>query len=212
MRSADDLTTTARIRDAALALFAEQGFTATTIRQVATAAGVSPALVMHHFGSKDGLREAVDEWFVEALKREENAVLTSGQPVQIAVYIEGHPEYRPIADYLVASLREGGATTDRIFDLMVDVTRDVVTSSVAAGVMRAPADLDATVAILTAYACGGQMLAAQLARHLGGADLLDPDVYQRFSLASFDMFRGGVFTDAAATLLLESPTTEGNPA
>jgi TetR/AcrR family transcriptional regulator, regulator of cefoperazone and chloramphenicol sensitivity len=28
--------------------------------QIAAAAGVSPGLVIHHFGSKDGLREAVD--------------------------------------------------------------------------------------------------------------------------------------------------------
>ena len=30
------------------------------MRQIAAAAGVSPGLVIHHFGSKDGLREAVD--------------------------------------------------------------------------------------------------------------------------------------------------------
>jgi AcrR family transcriptional regulator len=48
------------IRDEALRLFAEWGVDAVTMRQIAAAAGVSPALVVHHFGSKEGLRRAVD--------------------------------------------------------------------------------------------------------------------------------------------------------
>ncbi|RIV37430.1 TetR/AcrR family transcriptional regulator [Micromonospora radicis] len=57
---ASDLTGRARLREAALRLFAERGFEATSVRAVATAAGLSPALVVHHFGSKEGLRAAVD--------------------------------------------------------------------------------------------------------------------------------------------------------
>ncbi|NJP92571.1 TetR/AcrR family transcriptional regulator [Nonomuraea sp. FMUSA5-5] len=38
--------------------FAERGYTATTIRGVATAADVDPALVLQFFGSKDGLFDA----------------------------------------------------------------------------------------------------------------------------------------------------------
>ncbi|RKN40443.1 TetR/AcrR family transcriptional regulator [Streptomyces hoynatensis] len=44
-----------RILEAARELFARQGFERTTIRAVAAAAGVDPALVMQHFGSKQGL-------------------------------------------------------------------------------------------------------------------------------------------------------------
>jgi AcrR family transcriptional regulator len=47
------------ILDAARALFADQGFAGTTIRQVATKAAVDPALVMHFFGSQRGLFESV---------------------------------------------------------------------------------------------------------------------------------------------------------
>src|SRR5947209_13632787 len=42
-----DLTGKARIRDAAMALFAKQGVAATSLRAVARAAGVSPGLVVH---------------------------------------------------------------------------------------------------------------------------------------------------------------------
>ncbi len=58
-RNSEDLTTRAKIRDAAIVRFGKFGFGRTTIRAIAEAARVSPALVIHHFGSKDGLREVV---------------------------------------------------------------------------------------------------------------------------------------------------------
>ncbi len=43
------------VRDEGLRLFVAHGPDAVTVRQIAAAAGVSPALVVHHFGSKEGL-------------------------------------------------------------------------------------------------------------------------------------------------------------
>lgn len=48
----------ARILDAARGEFAEHGSAGTTIRAVARAAEVDPALVYHYFGSKEGLLDA----------------------------------------------------------------------------------------------------------------------------------------------------------
>jgi AcrR family transcriptional regulator len=47
--------TRAEVLAAARASFADKGFRGTTIRAVAAAAGVDPALVHHYFGSKDDL-------------------------------------------------------------------------------------------------------------------------------------------------------------
>jgi AcrR family transcriptional regulator len=49
------------IVDAARAVFAERGFRAGSLRDVGERAGVSPANVLHHFGSKEGLLLAVLE-------------------------------------------------------------------------------------------------------------------------------------------------------
>ncbi|NUP54174.1 MAG: TetR family transcriptional regulator [Catenulispora sp.] len=66
MRSVrDDRTARAVIRDEALRLFAEHGPDAVSVRQIAAAAGVSAALVVHHFGSKEALREVVDHHVLE---------------------------------------------------------------------------------------------------------------------------------------------------
>lgn len=53
------------ILTAARELFAERGFQATTIRAVAAVAGIDPALVMQHFGNKDGLFAAAARSSVE---------------------------------------------------------------------------------------------------------------------------------------------------
>jgi AcrR family transcriptional regulator len=47
--------TRAEILAAARAMFGEVGYTATTLRGVAQRAGVDPALILHHFGSKEVL-------------------------------------------------------------------------------------------------------------------------------------------------------------
>ncbi|QFG23211.1 TetR/AcrR family transcriptional regulator [Actinomadura sp. WMMB 499] len=69
MRSADDdRTTRAVIRDEALRLFALHGPDRVTVRRIGEAAGVSPALVIHHFGAKDALRETVDRHVLATLE------------------------------------------------------------------------------------------------------------------------------------------------
>ncbi|MEV7891829.1 helix-turn-helix domain-containing protein [Streptomyces sp. NPDC088357] len=50
------------IRDESLRRFAARGPEPATVRQTAEAAGASAGLVLHHFNSKDGLRQQVDEY------------------------------------------------------------------------------------------------------------------------------------------------------
>ena len=66
----DQLSTVERIRRAALASFAVHGTAATTLRAVATAAGVSLGLVQHHFATKSGLIKAVDDHVLALLIEE----------------------------------------------------------------------------------------------------------------------------------------------
>ena len=64
---ADAERTRTRIREAAAELFAARGPDAVSIRDVVGAAGVSVAMVSHHFGSKDDLYTAVVEGMYEEL-------------------------------------------------------------------------------------------------------------------------------------------------
>src|SRR5436190_203210 len=59
--TADDRSSIERIRTAALRCFATHGTSATSLRTVAEAAGVSIGLVQHHFTNKAGLIKCVDD-------------------------------------------------------------------------------------------------------------------------------------------------------
>lgn len=61
----DDLTAKARIRNGALILYSDYGEDATSMRAIADSAGVTVGLVVHHFGTKDGLRDAIEQWIVD---------------------------------------------------------------------------------------------------------------------------------------------------
>ncbi len=74
----EDLTGRARIRDAAMLEFAEHGAKGATIRGIAKAAGVSPALVQHHFGTKEALRRACDEYVIETIRETKQEASAAG--------------------------------------------------------------------------------------------------------------------------------------
>jgi AcrR family transcriptional regulator len=77
--STEDLTARARIRDAAIRLFTERGMEKTSILDIAKEAGVSGGLIRHHFGSKDGLREACDTYVFGELMAFKEEALAKGQ-------------------------------------------------------------------------------------------------------------------------------------
>lgn len=193
--SSVDLTPQARIRAAAIDLFGRIGFDRTTVRAIATSAGVSPALVIHHFGSKEGLREACDEWVMASLIAEKSLVMAGGSLPQLQAYLADHPEMAPVADYLTTSLRDGGALSEQVFDRLCAMTAELLEAGYAAGTMRRPPDPEAVVPMLVAYSAGAGLLGDHVARHLGGTNLMDPQVYSRYGLASLDLFTHGMFTD-----------------
>jgi AcrR family transcriptional regulator len=55
-----------RLIEAAVRLFGREGFDAVPLRALAKEAGVSWGLIRFYFGSKDGLREAAEEWVVSS--------------------------------------------------------------------------------------------------------------------------------------------------
>lgn len=184
----------ARIRATAFHLFAQHGIRATTVRMVAEGAGVSAGLVLHHFGSKQGLRDACDQWLLDQLGRDKTATVR-GDSVALGEINSQLAELTPFMDYIVAGLSEGGEGADRLFDRVCDMTEDMLTAGAEAGTMRDPDDRTAWVTTLAALSCGASMLGNQVARRLGGQRLLDPHVYARYAMASVELFTHGIFTD-----------------
>lgn len=190
-----DLTPQARIRHAAVDLFGSQGFDKTTIRQIASRAGVSPGLVIHHYGSKNALRQACDDWVVEILLSEKQLLMVGPMPA-MTDYVEQHPELAGVMAYLVAALREGGDLARTIFQRLLGLTDEMLVSAQAQGVVRPIADRGGVAAILVAMSCGLMLLEPEVAARLGGGSLTEPAVVRRYTAAALELFAQPLFTDA----------------
>ena len=134
-----DLTAKARIRDAALELYATKGEPNTTIREVAQAAGVTHGLVVHHFVNKEGLHKAVQQHVVDLLRQALSAVPTDGTPREIGkardasvarMYSE-HPVY---LRYIRRQLLDPEDVDHELLDVLAEFTRTQVRDLRAAGI------------------------------------------------------------------------------
>jgi AcrR family transcriptional regulator len=193
--SGDDLTTRARIRDAAITLLGRDGFAATSIRAVAKAAGVSPALVLHHFGSKEELRAACDAFIVEAtLGRNSELSDESAAAVTMQRWLADIEQFRPQLDYMARMLTDDSPGADRLFDLLFAGTSKMIRDQVAAGIMRASPDHEATALYLTAYGIVPIILGRQIGRRMG-SDGMTEEVIRRSTLPILDLYTHGLYTD-----------------
>src|ERR1700757_1244794 len=146
MRSADDLTAAARIRDAAIERFGEQGF-GVGLRSIAEAAGVSAALVIHHFGSKDGLRKACDDYVAEAMR--------SSDPATWFAAMAEIEEYAPLMAYLVRSMQSGGELARTFWRTMMDNAEGYLDEGVRTGILKPSRDPQARARYLAITGGGG---------------------------------------------------------
>jgi AcrR family transcriptional regulator len=187
MAAFEDLTARARIREAALAQFAEHGFERTTIRGIAAAAGVSPGLVRHHFGSKQALREAVDAHVLAEIRRLSDEIMADGQRGDLTDSAASRQRaIRPFQGYLLRALTAGSASIATIFDLMVEATEQWYALADKDRTDTPYADRRTRAAVLTAMALGVPLMHAQLSRVLG-VDILSPEGDRQIALAMLDI-------------------------
>lgn len=195
MRSdAADLTPRARIRDAAVVRFGQRGFAGTSLRQIADDASVSPALILHHFGSKEGLRDACDAHVVRSFLSEKDMPMGADAARLIRDALDS-PELRgtPL-DYLARMLADDSPASDHLFDAFLAGTRSMLSGQIDAGMMRAQSDLDATAIYLTVYGLGPILLRRHLARAFG-EEALTTALLERSTIPVLEMFTHGLYAD-----------------
>ncbi|XKH54090.1 TetR family transcriptional regulator [Citricoccus nitrophenolicus] len=159
MRSvSDDQTTKARIRDAAILRFAQDGLEA-PLRSIASDAGVSAGLIMHHFGSRAGLRSACDD-YVQASIRVNKAelMLPAGAPAAMLAQLAQLEGYAPLVGYVLRCLQSGGELTRRLVEGMVADTADYLREGMRAGTVSPSRDETARARLLTDFALGSLLL------------------------------------------------------
>jgi AcrR family transcriptional regulator len=172
----EDLTARARIRDAALRLFADKGIDATSIREIAQAAGVSSGLLRHHFGSKEGLRDACDEYAMA------QATTIGTRWIELGVLGRISPDILLYQRYLVRSTMDGSPAGNALFDRMIEYGRHWLDTS---GLKVD--DPVAFIAVLSAMKMSMFTMHDQLSRVLG-LDVGEPPGWSRMLRASLEIF------------------------
>lgn len=124
----DDLTAKARIRNAAMDLFAQYGESRVSLRAVAAEAGVTLGLVQHHFKTKAGLIEAVDQLIVDYFSAAVSSVPLTGTPGENAAarneavreMLRANPA---VVNYVRRAVLEPSEDQMRLLESLIELTR-----------------------------------------------------------------------------------------
>ncbi|MGE0219909.1 TetR family transcriptional regulator [Mycolicibacterium sp.] len=195
MRSADDLTAAARIRGAAIELFGRHGY-AVGVRAIATAAGVSPGLVIHHFGSKEGLRKACDDHIAETIRAGKSESIQASDPATWFAQMAEIEDYAPIMAYLMRSLQTGGDLAKVLWHTMIDNAEQYIDAGVRAGTVKPSADPKARARFLALV--GGGSFLAYLQLHDDPTDLraVLRDYSEEMLLPALELYTHGLMADS----------------
>lgn len=180
MRSAsEDRTARAIIRDEALRLFAVHGPDSVSLRQIAAHAGVSPGLIVHHFGSKEGLRAVVDQHVLDVFDAMLGEMTGPGTPDpfdadasgSLAQAITRHlPTDSPVPAYLRRLLLDDGDAGRDLFRRLFEASRATLGALAEAGMASPGEDPAVRAAFLLANDLAVLLLRERLTDVLG----LDP--------------------------------------
>ena len=206
MRSVDDVTAAARIRDAALALFPQNGFEKTTVRAIAEAAAVSPALVLHHFGSKDGLRQACDRHVIERIRTMKTEAIESDRLTDSSMMAEGFQMAGPLMRYAAWALTTGSPAAADLFDDFVSQSAHLIELAARHGAMEPSPDPQARAAVQLAMQMGALVMQEHLGRALG-VDPMSTEGVMRISRATLEIFSGAMFPPGKAAEMLAALDT-----
>lgn len=180
--------TAERILRAAIGEFAAHGFAKTTVRGIAAAAGVSPGLVIHHFGSKAGLRTACDD-HVFTLITEKKAENAKYQVMAMRMMFDD-PALATAVDYLLKSLLDPTEHGQRYFDHYVDLVESYLAEGFAGYTFRRSEDPRGQAAMLAVMALAPAMLAGRLQPVLGTDDI--GQTMTRLAPHLLDLYANGV--------------------
>ncbi len=187
-----DKTARARIRDAALELFGRDGFNKATIRAIARRAGVSPALVVHHYGSKDRLREAVDDHVADVIRQGKLSAMTGGF-LSADAYADIVDTYGSYLAYMSRSLTDNSDAGNRFYDRLFADALEYLEIGEKNDVIRSGEDRRARAAFLLNSGLATLVLGRHTMRVLESPDMAAAAM--RVAIPTLDIYTDGLFTD-----------------
>jgi TetR/AcrR family transcriptional regulator, regulator of cefoperazone and chloramphenicol sensitivity len=196
MRSThEDRTTTARIRDAAIDQFGQHGFSV-GLRTIAEAAGVSAALVIHHFGSKDGLRKSCDDYVAEVIRDAKTESMQTSDPTGWLAQMAEIESFAPLVAYLVRSMQSGSDLAKSFWQKMAENAEQYLEEGVRTGVLKPSRDPHARARYLAI--CGGGAFLLYIQMHENPTDLRKVlhDYGEEMVLPALELYTNGLMADS----------------
>lgn len=193
MRSAD-LTAAARIRDAAIEQFGQHGF-GVGLRAIAEAAGVSAALVIHHFGSKEGLRKACDDFVAEEIRTTKSEAMKSNDPATWLAQLAEIESFATVTAYLVRTLQTGGELANTLWHRMIENAEQYLDEGVRAGTIKPSRDPKARAKYLAVTGGGALLLYLQMHETPTDLQAVLRDYARDMLLPSLELYTEGLMVD-----------------
>ena len=211
--SAAELTGRARILQAAVRRFAEDGMSA-SLRSVAADAGVSAGLILHHFGSRDGLREACDEHVLAQIRATKSSVLAdggAGGAAALLVQMAQVEAYAPLVGYTLRCLQDGGPRLSRFVDHVVEDAVGYLREAERTGTVRPSRFPEERARLLAEQSLGALML--QLPAQQDRLDLEELPVwlrgyFERILGPALELYTEPLLTDRSLLDAYLATTTE----
>ena len=180
-----------------MALFAERGTAGVSIREIASAAGVSPSLVIHHYGSKEGLRGAVDRRVVEFVTAElddMNRLGDEGAAAEMGgLWADRLQRVPALVEYVRRLLLDGGEAAEALFDRLLRAVLAGMEAMTAARLTRPSPDEQARAAFVLVNDLAVVLLRRHIERGLGVDPLSKPGLV-RWSATAIDVYTNGLLS------------------
>jgi AcrR family transcriptional regulator len=164
----------AELLDAAVRVFAEKGFHATRVGDIATEAGVAHGLLYHYFRSKDDVLDTVfrDTW--SALVAETRRIESSDYPLReqlrlfARIYLGAWLQTPDLVRVLVREVARGPAVGSRVAEIgeLFDTLARIIEAAQARGEART--DIDPTIAAWALYGAHEEILTGWVLGRLPG--------------------------------------------
>ncbi|PKQ26700.1 MAG: TetR family transcriptional regulator [Actinobacteria bacterium HGW-Actinobacteria-4] len=193
MAISEDRTAKSRVRDAAIVRFANHGIGPTNIKDIAADAGVSSALVIHHFGSKDGLRDECDKYVAARIRERKIAAMEAGTSLDPLEAFRAQGDIQPLFRYLARTLADNSPHVAALVDELVEDAIAYSQTGIDNG-MLTPTDNPRERAIVLTLWSLGSIVLHDHAKRLMGVDLVDgtPEQLTTWALAGADILGRGV--------------------
>jgi AcrR family transcriptional regulator len=180
----------------AVQMFAADGFQRTSLRSIAKHAGVSPALMIHHFGTKDKLIDlAIVNTLGDWVAKEKLAMLDD-QENQLSSWQSIMEQGATPLNFFRQVLIAGGKYAGRLFDVAVSESEALLKTVAGNGQLKKVSNPHVTAILMTLSGLGSLILMEHIERHMGGS-IASPEVAHKLMVANNEMLQDGIFVSPA---------------